>query len=190
MHVVGICHLFDGLILSRFAGNELGIAHDDACGVEVIVEGFALSEELGCKQQVELCRALLCIFEVEVARIAHRNGGFDDHRGRRIDAENLVDDLFYVGGVEIVFRRVVVRWRGNHHKVGIFVGHVGIQCGRQSQGLLAQILLDVIVLNGRLAMVDEVNLFGNDVNGRHFVVLCQQGGHAEPHISGAGDSNF
>ena len=137
-----------------------------------------------------MCRALLCIFEVEVARIAHGNGGFDDHRGRRIDAENLVDDLFYVGGIEIVFRRVVVRWRGNHHKVGIFVGRIGIQSGRQSQGLFAQILLDVIVLNGRLAAVDEVNLFGNDVNGHHFVVLCQQGGHAEAHISGAGDSNF
>ena len=172
-HVVGICHLFNGLVLSRFAGDELGIAHDDACGVEVIVEGFALSEELGCKQQVELRRALLCIFHIQLARIAHGNGGFDHHRGRRIDAEHLVDDLFYVGGVEIVFRRIVVRWRGNHHEVGIFVGRIGIQCGRQSQGFLAQILLDVIVLNGRLAMVDEVNLFGNDVNGRHFVVLCQ-----------------
>ena len=40
-------------LFATIGGEHLGIAHDDAAGIEVIVKGFALAEEFGREEQVE-----------------------------------------------------------------------------------------------------------------------------------------
>ena len=48
-HLANIGNLLDGFIFLEEGGSvdNLGITHDDATGIEVVIEGFALAEELG-----------------------------------------------------------------------------------------------------------------------------------------------
>ena len=49
LHSANIGNLLDGFIFLEEGGSvdNLGITHDDATGIEVVIEGFALAEELG-----------------------------------------------------------------------------------------------------------------------------------------------
>ena len=75
-------------------------------------------------------------------------------------------------GVEVVFDRVVVGGRGNDYEVGIGIGCGSVECGNEVEGLFGQVFFDVLVLYGRLFLIDEVDLFGNNVDGRYLMMLC------------------
>ncbi len=128
--------------------HDLGIAHDDAAGIEVVIEGLALAEELGREEQVQLLHAALGVLQVEAARIAYGDGGLDDHDGIGIDLEHQVDDLLDMAGVKIVLYGVVVGRGGDDHEVGISIGPAAVEGGGEQQRLLGQVALDIVVLDG------------------------------------------
>ena len=89
-------------------------------------------------------------------------------------------------GIEIVLLRVVVGGGGYDYEIGVAVGRGTVERGSEVERLLGQIALDIFILDGRLAPVDHIHLFGDDVNGRHVVVLGQQRGDTHPHVACSG----
>ena len=174
------------LLLETRVVDELGRADDDARGVEIVVQSLALAQELGGEEQVEAADALGGVAQVERAAVAHGDGGFYHHHGLGVDAQHQVDDLLDVRGIEIVLLGVVVGGGGYDHEIGVAVGRRAVECGSEVERLFSKVALDVLVLDGRLPAVDHVNLFGNDVDGRHVVVLGQQRGDAHPHVARPG----
>ena len=55
---------------------------------------------------------------------------------------------------------------------------------------LRQEALDLVVLDGRLVVVDLLNLFGHDVQRMHLVVLREQDGEGQADVAGTGDSDL
>ena len=74
---LGVANGSDGgiLLVPLFVAlcrEYLGIAYDDAAGIEVVVEGLALAQELGREEQVELlaleggvCQELQGVLDIE-----------------------------------------------------------------------------------------------------------------------------
>ena len=178
----------DGLVLLRELRmfDYLGYAHDDAARIEVVVKGLALTQELGGEYQVQPFQPLLPVLYVEAAAVAHGDGGLDDHHGGGIDLQHQVDDLLHVRGVEVVPDRVVVRRGRDDDELRVRVCLASVEGGRQVQGLLRQVLLDVFVLDRGPAAVDQVHLLRDHVHGGDMVVLGQQSGEAQTYIAGAG----
>ena len=189
VEAVDVGHGQDGGVLFGELGavDDFGHAGDDARGVEVVVEGLALAQELGEEQEVELTDAACGVAHVEVAAVAYGDGGLDDHHGRGIDAEDQVNDILDAVGVEEVSDGVVVGRRCDYHEVCVGVGGRSVESRGQVEVLLGQVFLYVLVLNRRAAAVDEVDLLGNDVDGGNAVVLGQEGGDAESDVTGSGD---
>ena len=88
-------------------------------------------------------------------------------------------------GVEEVLLRVVVGGGGNDYKVCILVGACAIEGGGKVKFLFCQILLDVIVLNGRNLLVDLLHLLRDYVHCCDMIVLCQQCGNTHTDIAGS-----
>ena len=128
---------FDGFVFLFifFACHHLGDADNDAAGIEVVVESFALPQELGRKQEVELFDPFLPVFDVKASGVADGDGTLDDHDGVRVDLEHGVDDGFHGTGVEEVLLRVVVGGRGNDDKLGVFVAGLLVKSGLEVEGL-------------------------------------------------------
>ena len=196
---VGVADGGDGgvLFVKFLAFNLFGTAHDDAAGVEVVVEGLALAEKLGREEEVEVLALEVGIEEelqgvalVERAGVTHGDGALDDHHGVGVDAEDEVDDVLDVVGVEEVFDGVVVCRRGDDDEVGIAVGGGAVEGGGEVEVLLGEVFLDIFVLDGRNAAVDLLHLFGDDIDGRHPVVLRQQRGDAQTDIARTGYGDF
>ena len=145
----------DGGVLFVLAVNHLGVTDDDSGGVEVVVQGLGLAQELGGEEEAEFPRGVVTaffeesgVFDVEGTGVTDGDGGFDDHGGLGVDGENQVDDLFDVGGVEVVFDGVVVCGGGDDYEFGVSVRLGAVEGGGQVQGLLLEVLFDVLVLDG------------------------------------------
>lgn len=108
----------------------------------------------------------------------------------RIDTLYQLNDFFYMAGIEIILYRVIIGGRCDHYKVSIAVGFFAIQCGCQVQLFFSQIFLDVFVLDGGFALIDQIYFFRYDIYCRHLMVLAQQGGNAQPDIACSGHCNF
>ena len=158
-------------------GVALVIAHNDARGVEVVVKGLALPQELGCEDDVGQPVLVSVLrgaeFLPDPLHISHGNGRFDDHHGVGVVLEHQLNDTLHGGGVEKVLHTVVIGGGGNHHEVCLPVGGGRVQGGVQVQRFVCQIVLDVLVLDGRLFCVDHIHLLGDDVHSLHVMVLCQ-----------------
>lgn len=50
--------------------------------------------------------------------------------------------------------------------------------------------LDLVVLDGRLVVVDLLDLLGHDVQRVHLVVLREQDGEGQADVAGTGDSDL
>ena len=161
------------------------VAHDDAGGVEVVVEGLALAEEL--RREEEAPGGVLLL---QGAGVAHGDGALDDHHGFRVDAQDQLDDLLHVGGVEEVLLGVVVGRGGDDHEVGVAVGGRTVERGGEPQRPGGEVLLDLLVLDGADPAVDLVDLVRDHVHGHDVVVLREERSKAEAHIAGAGDCDF
>ena len=55
---------------------------------------------------------------------------------------------------------------------------------------LRQEALDLVVLDGRLVVVDLLDLLGHDVQRVDFVVLREQDGEGQADVAGTGDSDL
>ena len=196
---LGVADGFDGgvLFVEPGAFYHLGVAHDDAAGIEVVVEGFALSQELGGEEEVEalvfelgLEQELQGVFLIQAAGVAHGDGALDDHHGIGVDFQDEVDDVFYVVGVEEVLDGVVVGGGGDDHEVGVAVGGAAVEGGGEPQFFFGEVFLDVLVLYGGDAAVDFVYFLGYDVHGGDVVVLRQEGGDAQAYVACACHGDF
>ena len=122
----------------------LGAAHDDAAGVEVVVECLALAKEFGREQQPQVT----AIFLVKAFAIANGDGALDDHHGIGVDIPHEVYDVLYVVGIEEILFRIIVRRCCNDYEICTLVGTCPIECSREAEFLFLEISLDVFVLNG------------------------------------------
>ena len=140
----------DGAVLISKVGmrHDLGVAHDDAAGIEVVVECLAFAEELGREEQVQFLHAALGVLQVEAAGVAHGDGGLNDHDGIGIDLQHQVDDFLDMAGVKIVLYGVVVGRGGDDHEVGIGISPAAVEGGGEQQRLLGQVALDIVILDG------------------------------------------
>ena len=105
--------------------------HYDAARVEVVVQGLALPQELRGEDDVPgPCLAAYAL------GVSHRYRALYDHDSLGVDLHDQVYDLLHVARVEVVPHRVVVGRGRDDHVVGIPVGGLPVQGGRQVQVLL------------------------------------------------------
>ena len=186
---IHICERADGIVLLLvfLAGHNFGDAHNNAAGVEIVIESLALAQEFRAENQVEFLHALGAILNIQSTSIAHGDSALDDHHGVRIHLQHSVNDGLYRTGIKEVLLTVIVGRSGNNDKFRVAVASLLIQCSLQRKRLIGQIILDVVVLNGRLFVVDEVDAFLDHVDSCDVVMLCQQGGDTKSYIAGSGD---
>lgn len=171
-------------------GVLLGRAHHDAGRMQVVVERLALAQELRAEEDLAVAQPL-----AKARGVADGDGGLDDDPGVRVHRAHGGDGGLDGGSVEEVPVRVVVRRRGDDGVVGARVGlghvHGGVQVELALPRLgLCQEALDLVVLDGRLVVVDLLDLLGHDVQRVHLVVLREQDGEGQADVAGTGDSNF
>ena len=174
------------LLLELRAVYQLGYAHYYPAGIEVVVKGLALAQELRGEEKVQPPEALLPVPDVQAAAVAHRDGRLDDHHRIGVDLKHQVDHLLHVPGVEVVPDRVVVGGGRDDHEVRVGVGPASVKGGREVQRLLGKIPLYVLVLDGRLPAGEHLHLLGDDVHGGHMMVLGQKSRYAQSHVACAG----
>ena len=177
----------DGLVLllELCVPDNLRQADDDPTRVEVVVQRFALTQELRGEQQVEPLHAFRGVFRVQAAAVPHRDRRLDHHNSRRVHFQHQVNHFLHVARVEEVLLAVVVRRGGDHHEVRVPVGRLSVKRRRQVQVLFREVFLDLFVLDWGDSVINLFDLLGDDVHGNYFVVLRQQRCDAQSHISRA-----
>ncbi len=85
-------------------------AHDDAAGMQIVIQGFTFPQEFWRKKQV-----LASQFLGQPLCIPHWHRGFDDNDSLLVHRHHLLDYTLHRGGVKIVLRRVIVCGGGHHH---------------------------------------------------------------------------
>ena len=158
--------------------------------MQVVVERLALAQELRAEEDLAVAQPL-----AQARGISDGDGRLDDDPGVRVHRAHGGDGGLDGGSVEEVPVRVVVRRRGDDGVVGarVGLGHVdgGVQVELALPRLgLRQEALDLVVLDGRLVVVDLLDLLGHDVQRVDFVVLREQDGEGQADVAGTGDSNF
>ena len=151
---------------------------DDATRVEIVIKGFAFAQEFGSKEDVFTGISLSYSLG-----ITYRNGALDDHDSCGINLHDEFDDLFNMGGIEVILYRVIVCGRSNDDEICIAIGCNCIRSSHKIKWFLAQILLDIFVLYGRLTTVYLFNFLGNDVNCCHMMMLAEQRCNAQPNVT-------
>ena len=92
--------------------------------------------------------------------------------------------------VEVVLHGIIVGRRGNHHKGRILVCRRAVRRRRQIQVLLRQIFLDVVILYRRLTLVDHVYFLLYDVNRHYRMMLTEERGNTQTHVTRSCDCYF
>ena len=171
-------------------GVVLRHAHHDAAGVQVVVEGLALAQELRAEEDLAVAQPL-----TQARSIADGNRRLDDDPGVRVHRANGGDGGLDGGSVEEVPIAVVVGGRGDDGVVGACVCLCNVDRGVQVELALPRLglrqeALDLVVLDGRYVVVDLLDLFGHDVQRVDLVVLREQDGEGQADVAGTGDGNF
>ena len=168
----------------------LGRAHHDAAGVQVVVERPALAQELGAEEDLAVAQPL-----AQARGVANRDGRLDDDPGVRVHRAHGGDGGLDGGSVEEVLIGVVVGGRGDDGVLGARIGLFHVDGGMQVKLALPRLglrqeALDLVVLDGRLVVVDLLDLLGHDVQRVHLVVLREQDGEGQADVAGTGDSDL
>ena len=175
--------------LPQQLGEDLGalraLADDDARWVQVVVQGLALAQELRGEDQVRAVELRL-----ELGGVAYRHGGLEDHHRFGVDRLHVPDHRLHRAGVEVVGLRVVIGGRGDDHVIGARVGVLLVQGGAQIERLVLEVVLDLGIDDGRLLAIEHRHLLGDDVEGHHFIVLCQQDGIGQADVAGTGNGDL
>ena len=175
-------------------GDGIGVvlrrANHDAAGVQVVVECLALAKELGAEEDLAVAQ-----FLSQASGVADGDGRLDDDPGVRVHRAHGGDCGLDGAGVKEVPVRIVVGGRGDDGVVGARIGlghvHGGVQIELALPRLgLRQEALDLVVLDGRLIVVDLLDLLGHDVQGVDLVVLREQDGEGQADVAGTGDSDL
>lgn len=181
-----------GELLRRGDGLRVVLrrANHDAAGVQVVVERFALAQELGAEEDLAVAEPL-----AQARGVANGDGRLDDDPGVRVHRAHCGDGGLDGRSIEEVLIGVIVGGRGDDGVVGARIGLFHVDGGMQVELTfprlsLRQETLDLVVLDGRLVIVDLLNLLGHDVQRVHLVVLREQDGEGQADVAGTGDSNF
>lgn len=172
------------------AGVALGRPHHYAAGVQVVVQGPALAEELRGEDDPPVAQAI-----AQRRGVADGNRRLDDDPGARVDPAHRLYRRLDAGGVEEVAVGVVVGRCRDHDVLGAGVGLRRVDRGAQEKRPLPRLglrqePLDLAVLDGRLEAVDLLHLLGDDVQGADLVVLGHQHGDGQADVTGARYCNF
>ena len=161
------------------------LAHDDARGVQVVVERPAFAQELGAEDH-------LVGFHLapDVAHVAHRDGGFDDDGGARVHRDHLRDHRLDAGCVEVVGLGIVVGRGCDDDVIGLDIGLLGTGGGSQIKRAVGKEVLDLGIDDRALAVVDQFDPLFGDVECRDRVALRQQYGVREADVAQACNSNL
>ena len=171
-------------------GVLLGRTDHDAAGVQVVVEGLALAQELGAEEDLAVAQPL-----AQARGVADGDGRLYDDPGVRVNRSHRGDGGLDGARVEEVPVTVIVGGRGDDGVVGARVGlghvHGGVQVEHALPRLgLCQEALDLVVLDGRYVVVDLLDLLGHDVQRVHLVVLREQDGEGQADVAGTGNSDL
>ena len=161
-----------------------GTSHNDARGIEVVVESFAFAQKFGGEEEIAAVEAL-----AQLRGVAYGNSTFDYNDGAIIDAHHFAHHAFDGRGVEEVALYVVVGRRGDDDKVGFGIGFRPVEGGGQVKRFFGEIALDIFVSYRRFSVIHQVYFLSHDIHGCYFVVLCQKGGDAQADIAGTGNGD-
>ena len=109
-------------------GPRRALANDDPRGVKVVVQGLALSQELGREENVFATKVCL-----ELGGVAHRHRGLDDHHRLRVDRQHVPHHGLDGLRIEVVGLGVVVGGGSDDDKVGPLVCIDFIERGAEVQ---------------------------------------------------------
>jgi len=84
------------------------------------------------------------------------------------------NQILYTTGVEEIVLCVIIRRCCNNHHLGILIGQLTVCRRCQTQRLIRQVLLDLVILDWRLAAVNQVALPLCVIYRIDFVVLCEK----------------
>ena len=155
-------------------------SHDNAGGIQVVVQRLTLAEELRREDNaVRVFRVLL----VQSRSESDRHGGLHNHGAVIVHGEHLLDNAFHRRSVEIVLLRVVVSRGGDDHDVSRGVRRAPVGGGGEAQRLFCEVLLDVFISDGRLSGIQKLHFFRNYVYCGDVVVLRQKNCHRKPDVS-------
>ena len=174
------------------------IADDDAGGIEIVIEGLGLAEELGSEDDLrgdDLEGAVgetlaIAVFLTDTGGVAHGDCALDDHHSIGVHGEHEVDNILDMVSIEEVLDGIVVCGGCNDHEVCVLVGSLAIKGCHKIQLLLLQILLDILILNGANPVVDLLHLLRDDIDGGHLMMLRQQGSDGKTYIACACNCDF
>ena len=145
-----------------------GHAHDDAARVQVVVKRAPLAQKLGGEDDGQVRVALGDAF-----RVPDGHRGLDDDCAARALGGDVVEYALDASRVEEVFFAVVVCGRRDDDVVGVRVGAGRVRRGGQVECVAGQKGLDFGIADGTFARVDQLHLFGYEVDGVYMVALPQ-----------------
>lgn len=151
--------------------------------MEVVVQGVAFTQEFRGEQD-----PLIIETSPQMFGISHGDGRFDDDPCIRIDLTDGPDRGLDARRVEIVLLRIIIGRRRHNGEIGIRISLMGIQRRREIQGFVARLLrveesCDLLIDDGALPIVQHLDLFRDDIQGMHAIVLRQQQCHRQSDIS-------
>ena len=165
--------------LGLFPGGIV-TADDDAAGIEIIIKGLGLPEELRGEEDVRSAVLL-----TDRGGIADGHGALDDHDGIGIGCQHRFDDGFNGRGIKKVLLGIIVRGGGDDHKIRVRAGAGPVQSGGQVQGFLRKVFFNILVLNRADAMIDLLHLFRNDVHKGDVMEAGKEDGNGKADITGS-----
>ena len=189
LHVLFLCPLLQkpGESVRLLRQHRVGKvrSHDNAAGIEVIVQSLPLPEEFRTDQNMAGR-----IFGLHGLGEAHGNRALNDHDGLRRIAQHLADHRFHHGGVECIFPRIEIGGHGDDHIFSPGIAILRVQSGPKPQMRLIQIRIQIAILDGRNAPVEHVHLLRRHIHHAYGVMLSQQHCLRQPHIAHSGNCNF
>ena len=180
-HEQGIDVFLDGTLLQQTSKLVSSLdqtlivqvsADDNTRRVKIVIKSLGLTQEFRAEDDVLAVELL-----THGSGVAHRDRRLDDHDGVRVIFHDQFDHSFDRRSVKVLGVAIVVGRGSDHNKISIGVCSLSIQRCCQIQFFLCEILLNIVILNRRLAIVDQFNFLRNNINCGHLMVLRKQCGN-------------
>ena len=169
-----------------YQSSIIHVGSDDNTGrIKVIIQSLALTQELRAEDDIVAVELL-----THTCSVTNRDGALDNHNGFWIVFDDQFNDSFYSTCVKKVLLAIVICRCSNHHEISITVCLLCIQRCGQIQFLFCQILFNVLILNRRLFVIDQLYFLRNDIYCRHLVMLRQQRSNRKTNITSTSHSNL
>ena len=160
-------------LLSRINGLNVALwsTHNDATGVQVVIESLALAQELGAEDDAAIAHLL-----AQARRVAYGDGRLDDNPCGGVHRADGADCGLHRTRVEEVAVRVVVRRRRHNGvvhaaiRLGSVYSYVKVEILR-TRLRLGQESFNLVILNRGDELPELLDLLGYDVKRVHLIVL-------------------